>query len=72
MFVSGGEVKGGKVYGNWPGLAREQLNANRDLALTTDFRDVLAELVVRHLGCANPNAIFPGYGVSPERFKGLI
>jgi uncharacterized protein (DUF1501 family) len=72
MFVSGGEVKGGKVYGTWPGLAREQLNENRDLALTTDFRDVLAELVVRHLGCANPNAIFPGYGVSPERFKGLI
>jgi uncharacterized protein (DUF1501 family) len=72
MFVSGGPVKGGRIYGAWPGLAKEQLNEDRDLALTTDFRDVLAELVVRHLGCSNPNAIFPGYAVAAERFKGLI
>jgi uncharacterized protein (DUF1501 family) len=72
MFVSGGPVKGGKVYGKWPGLGREQLNEDRDLALTTDFRDVLAELLVRHLGCQKPDAIFPGYGVDAARFKGLL
>ena len=45
MFVMGGGVKGGKVYGRWPGLESEQLYEARDLALTTDFRDVLGELV---------------------------
>ena len=50
MFVMGGDVKGGKVYGKWPGLEREQLYEGRDLALTTDFRDVLGELVSRHTG----------------------
>jgi len=72
MFVSGGPVKGGKIYGNWPGLEREQLNEDRDLALTTDFRDVLAELLTGHLGCEKPDAIFPGYGVDKTRFKGLL
>jgi uncharacterized protein (DUF1501 family) len=72
MLVSGGPVKGGKVYGKWPGLAREQLNEDRDLALTTDFRDVLAELLVSHLGCQKPEAIFPGYGIDRARFKGLL
>ena len=54
MFVMGGAVKGGKVYGRWPGLETEQLYEGRDLALTTDFRDVLGELVARHMG--NPAA----------------
>jgi len=72
MFVMGGPIKGGKIYGKWPGLAREQLNENRDLALTTDFRDVLAELLVRHLGCEKPEAIFPRYGVDNGRFKGFL
>jgi uncharacterized protein (DUF1501 family) len=72
MFVTGGAVKGGKIYGKWPGLAKGQLNEDRDLALTTDFRDVLAELLVRHLGCEKPDAIFPGYGVDAARFKGLL
>ena len=61
MFVMGGAVQGGKVYGKWPGLAREQLYENRDLALTTDFRDVLGELVSRHLGNPTLDAVFPGY-----------
>ncbi|MEX2272537.1 MAG: DUF1501 domain-containing protein [Vicinamibacterales bacterium] len=72
MFVSGGAVKGGRILGKWPGLAGEQLNENRDLALTTDFRDVLAELLVGHLGCEKPDAIFPGYGVDRTRFTGIL
>jgi uncharacterized protein (DUF1501 family) len=61
MFVMGGAVKGGKVYGQWPGLAREQLYESRDLALTTDFRDVLGDLVSNHLGNPTLNQVFPGY-----------
>jgi len=43
MFVLGGPVKGGKVYGKWPGLSDEHLHEGRDLAITTDFRQVLGE-----------------------------
>lgn len=72
MFVLGGPVKGGKVYGEWPGLAAGQLNEDRDLALTTDFRDVFAEIVVRHLGSEKTNTIFPGFTVSPGRFRRFL
>jgi uncharacterized protein (DUF1501 family) len=72
MFVLGGGVKGGRVYGKWPGLKPEQLNENRDLALTTDFRDLFAEIAKRHLGAGNPNAIFPGYEVREANFVGLL
>jgi uncharacterized protein (DUF1501 family) len=61
MFAMGGGVKGGKVYGKWPGLEKEQLYEGRDLAVTTDFRDVLGELVSRHMGNALLKAVFPGY-----------
>src|SRR4029077_9496266 len=64
LFVAGGPVKGGKVYGQWPGLATEQLFEGRDLALTTDFRDVFSEIAARHLGAPNLNAIFPGFNAS--------
>jgi uncharacterized protein (DUF1501 family) len=70
MFAFGGEIRGGKVYGDWPGLADEQLYENRDLNLTTDFRDVLGELVVRHLGNREITAVFPGY--ETPKFRGLI
>jgi uncharacterized protein (DUF1501 family) len=70
MFVMGGDVKGGKVYGDWPGLADEQLYENRDLALTTDFRDVLGELVAKHLGNPNLKDVFPGY--DKPKFRGLL
>jgi len=70
MFVIGGGIRGGKVYGDWPGLAEEQLNEGRDLALTTDFREVLGELVVKHLGNPNLNAVFPGY--ENAKFRGLL
>jgi len=69
MFVLGGPVKGGKVYGRWPGLEKEQLYENRDLALTTDFRDVLGELVSRHLGNPALAEVFPGY---QPGFVGLV
>ncbi len=72
LFALGGKVKGGKVYGKFPGLAPEQLYEGRDLALTTDFRDVFAEIAARHLGATNVNAIFPGYVVNPANFKGFI
>jgi uncharacterized protein (DUF1501 family) len=61
MFALGGTIKGGKVYGDWPGLQPEQLYQQRDLAMTTDFRDVLGELVSRHLGGVAPAKVFPGY-----------
>jgi uncharacterized protein (DUF1501 family) len=61
MFVMGGPVKGGKVYGKWPGLAREKRYEGRDLAITTDFRDVFAEVVTKHLGARDLSEIFPGY-----------
>jgi uncharacterized protein (DUF1501 family) len=69
MFVMGGDVKGGKIYGKWPGLEREQLYESRDLALTTDFRDVLGELVSRHMGNAPVKGVFPGYD---PKFLGLL
>jgi uncharacterized protein (DUF1501 family) len=65
MFVMGGAVRGGKVYGIWPGLEKEQLYENRDLALTTDFRDVLGELVSAHLGNPSLDGVFPGYRPKP-------
>ncbi len=61
MLVLGGGVKGGKVYGRWPGLAREQLFEGRDLAVTTDFRTLFSEVAGRHLGVAQPAALFPGW-----------
>ncbi len=66
MFVMGGGVRGGKVYGKWPGLEREQMYEQRDLALTTDFRDVLGELVKGQLGNRDLNHVFPGYGMKPR------
>ena len=68
MFVLGGKVKGGKVYGKWPGLANEQLNEGRDLAVTTDFRNVLGEAAYRTLGSRNMETVFPGAKVNPESF----
>ena len=70
MFAFGGAIRGGKVYGQWPGMAPEQLYENRDLAVTTDFRDVLGELVARHLGNGQLAGVFPGY--TQPKFRGLI
>jgi uncharacterized protein (DUF1501 family) len=72
MMVIGGGVRGGRVYGRWPGLAVEQRYEGRDLAVTTDFRDVFGEIVVRHLGVRDARPIFPGYAISSVKFPGLF
>ncbi len=65
MLVLGGGINGGQVYGNWPGLANEQLYDRADLAVTTDYRQVLGELVVRRLGNKNLGAVFAGINYAP-------
>ncbi len=70
MFVMGGGVRGGRVLGDWPGLETEQLYEGRDLALTTDFRDVFGELAIRHLGADRLDLVFPGH--AGGRSLGLI
>ncbi len=72
MFVLGGPVKGGKVYGRWPGLDQSQLYEGRDLALTTDFRQVLAEAVSRHMGNTDLARVFPDFDGSPSRFLRFV
>jgi uncharacterized protein (DUF1501 family) len=72
IFVIGGDVRGGRVYGKWPGLSQDKRFEGRDLAVTTDFRDVFGEIVVRHLGVTDARPIFPGYAISPSRFVGLF
>jgi uncharacterized protein (DUF1501 family) len=71
MFVAGGAVNGGKVLGDWPGLAPEQLYQGRDLAVTTDFREVFAELASRHLGAQQLEQVFPGW-TAPVKSRPLV
>jgi len=72
MMAIGGGVRGGTVYGRWPGLSVDRRYEGRDLAVTTDFRDVFGEIVVRHLGVTDPRPIFPGYAIDAARFPGLF
>lgn len=72
MFVLGNSVRGGKVYGRWPGLKNDQLYEGRDLALTTDFRDVFGEVATHHLGSKDPRVVFPGYTLNVSKFKGFL
>lgn len=72
MMVMGGPVNGGTVLGRWPGLEREQLYEGRDLALTTDFRDVFGEIVSSHLGTADLDSVFPGYAIDRARFRSVL
>ena len=72
MFVLGGPVKGGKVYGEWPGLERSQLYEGRDLALTTDFRRVLGECVYRHLGNRNLGSVFPRFDNAEAKLLRIV
>jgi len=61
MLVMGGKVNGGKVFGQWPGLEKEQLYEGRDLNVTTDFRSVLSELVAKQMGNPDVSQVFPGF-----------
>jgi uncharacterized protein (DUF1501 family) len=68
----GGDVKGGQVYGKWPGLNDHQLNEGRDLALTTDFRSVVGEVLSKHIGVKELATVFPSFDNNPRKFIGLI
>jgi uncharacterized protein (DUF1501 family) len=70
-FVMGGRIRGGKVYGRWPGLVRDALYEGRDLALTTDFRDLFSEVITTHMGIRDVTAVFPGFKPSQERFPSI-
>lgn len=72
MFAIGGDIKGGRVCGKWPGLDEHQLNEGRDLALTTDFRSVVGEILTKHLGVKDLAPVFPGFDNSPHKFVGLV
>jgi uncharacterized protein (DUF1501 family) len=72
MFILGGPVRGGRVYGRWPGLDSSQLNEGRDLALTTDFRRVLGEAVARHLHNTQLSTVFPGFDNASRQFLGYV
>jgi len=68
----GGDVQGGRVYGKWPGLNDHQLNDGRDLALTTDFRSVVGEILTKHLSVKDLTPVFPGFENNPRKFVGLV
>jgi uncharacterized protein (DUF1501 family) len=68
MFLLGGNVQGGVVHGLWPGLEKEQLFGPGDLAVTTDYRDVLAEVISRRLRNPAVDQIFPDYQISTHNF----
>lgn len=73
MFVVSGSLGSSqKVYGRWPGLAREQLYEGRDLALTTDFRAVFSEVATRHLGQGRIAQVFPGYSGGRNDWLGIL
>ena len=72
MFVLGGKIRGGKVYGRWPGLETELLYEGRDLDLTTDFRHVCADVLFHHLGVQNFSHIFPNFQSSTNLFQWKI
>jgi uncharacterized protein (DUF1501 family) len=72
MLVMGGGVKGRRVVGRWPGLDAASRFEGRDLGVTTDFRDLFGEVLTRHLGQADLEAVFPGFGGDPKRFPGVF
>jgi uncharacterized protein (DUF1501 family) len=72
MFVMGGAVKGGKVYSRWPGMSDAQLYQGRDLAVTTDYRSVLSEILTKHVGNRDLAKVFPGFDATPKNYLNLI
>lgn len=72
MFIIGDHVKGGKIYGEWAGLKNDKLNEGRDLAVTTDFRNVFGEVAFKHLGSKELTKIFPDYDLKTGNFKNFL
>ena len=72
MLLLGGGVRGGRVYGRWPGLDSSRLYEGRDLAVTTDFRDVFAEILSARLGIQDLSPVFPAYALDPARRLGVV
>jgi uncharacterized protein (DUF1501 family) len=72
MFVLGGPVQGRRVYGKWPGMDKSQLYEERDLAITTDFRQVLGEAAYKTLGARNLEVVFPGAQLQNSRFLNIL
>lgn len=72
MMLLGGSVAGGKVLGDWPGLDPDELHEGRDLRVTTDFRDVFAEVAGKHLGASGLDRVFPGHAVDSRKFRGVL
>lgn len=72
MFAIGNTVNGGKVYGDWTGLKSSQLNEGRDLAVTTDFREVFGEIASKHLANKDLDKVFPGFDLDKKNFKGFL
>ncbi len=72
MLVLGGAVRGGRVLGRWPGLAPDHLYERRDLAITTDFRDLFTEVAAHHLHLPPTTALFPGYTAAPASRAGIF
>lgn len=72
MLVMGGSVRGTRVAGRWPGLDPAARFEGRDVAVTTDFRDLFGEVLTRHLGTRDLSAVFPGYRIDPARFPGVM
>lgn len=72
FLALGGPVKGGRVLGQWPGLAPEQLYENRDLAVTTDFRSVFREVAIGHLRMQDTKTVFPGFAPNPAQNRGIV
>jgi uncharacterized protein (DUF1501 family) len=72
MFLMGGDIKGGRVYSRWPGMSDGQLYEGRDLAVTTDYRSVLSEVMNKHLAGSNLKTVFPGFNNDPGQFLGVM
>jgi uncharacterized protein (DUF1501 family) len=72
MMVLGGNANGGNVLGDWPTLAPDRREDGRDLAVTTDFRDLFGEVAVKHLGATDVSAVFPGFGGDVGRWVGAV
>ena len=70
----GGGVRGGRIYGDWPGLATARLYQGRDLAVTTDYRTVLAAILERHLRLDDRELaqVFPDLPPARSNLNGML